>query len=82
MNPYIPSVHTIALTSTSLGVILFFCSSKRQYERTVSTEPFHPLPFWQFLLIRIFEWLWCWLYRLLIVLGLFFLFIDWYIRPS
>ncbi|MET7000665.1 hypothetical protein [Chitinophaga defluvii] len=82
MNPYIPSVHTIALTSIALGVFLFFCSAKKQYNRAVGMTPYHPLPFWQFLIVRTFEFFWQWLYRLLIVFGLLFLLIDWYISPK
>ncbi|MFX1707182.1 hypothetical protein PV783_24655 [Chitinophaga sp. CC14] len=82
MNSYTPSVHTIAITSIILGLILFFLSGKRHYDRMVNIKAKRPLPFWQFLIVRVIEWFWTWLYRLLIVLGLFFLLIDWYISPS
>lgn len=79
MNPYSPNIKAIAVTAIIIGIILLFFIERRRYNRTLGiTYRTHPMSFLMAFVAGMMEWLGIWLYRLLILFGLFFLLVDWY----
>jgi len=71
-------VQWYAIIAIILGIALFFFLTSRSYNRLTGRTVSKPPSFIVALIIAFLEWAGAWIYRILIIGGIFFLLLVWF----
>lgn len=71
-------VQWYAIIAIILGIALFFFLTSRSYNRLTCRTNLQPPSFFVALIVAFLEWAGAWVYRILIIGGIFFLLLVWF----